>query len=62
VNAILGSYPFTVTDTDSSQFPHTGSQQYIITADPCVVATSQLSRYLPGRAPDAYPGIDVRSG
>jgi len=21
VNAILGSYPFTVTDTDSSQFP-----------------------------------------
>jgi Putative Ig domain len=33
---IQGSYPFTVTATDSSQFPNTGSQQYSIRADPCV--------------------------
>ena len=52
MNAILGSYPFTVTATDSSQFPDTGSQQYTITADPYVVATSQPSRYLPGRPPE----------
>jgi hypothetical protein len=51
-----------VTATGSSQFPNTGSQQYIITADPCVVATSQLSRTFLAEPRDAYPGIDVKSG
>ena len=31
-----GSSTFTVTATDSSQFPNTGSQQYTIRADPCI--------------------------
>jgi len=55
------SLPFMVTATGSSQFPNTGSQQYIITANPCVVATSQLSRTFLAEPRDAYPGIGVKS-